>query len=872
MASCSWTPREKAAKFLNQGRVTMSAEQAVGEEAGDAGMSEAQRVVLERCLRALRDAGNDSETLAALLLITRFCPAGRMDRATLRRVFEAVGFSLPNRLLVSAATGGGQCPPGVLLSLGVSLLAGFSADPELAAHPQLINKVSLLLDLLAGRCDWTQASQGSQNQAREGQGAEELRSEGLDPAWQNQGSCESELSSAREPESSAVPGQNLGRPDRDAQQSSEAQAQCGQRHVDQSQQRGENARPAEPAHKSSKRTEPGGDVEETRESQTDPEQALVLDCYEALWGVCGSAGGPAVLLSRGAVPALCQAYVQNQALSRERALPLLGQLLSGPTRTAAWQKHAAQLSDLLARRVQEFCQAPDLHRVELCAGLLQFLPPPGGAPLSDGLKESVTVLWGGLRPLIQARISPAQLGSVLVLSACMLDLCGWAPLGSTQISCLLVNRACVEIRMGLEEPPGTVLAEAQQQTLTACYRILEAALEQACSLGLSQDPAQPQRTDAGLSRQQSRQLFGVLEEAFSAIVYYLQQVTPSCYGDPFIFATVRALCAWLAEETSCLREEVTALLPFLIGYAREQLQGARGDQGQADRPASDSAQGSGWPGEDALRFLLPALCHLTAEDGPRGVLLSLGTPVLLTDFLSRGWKRLQGGRGTRGALGDPGMETACSALLNIVVTEPSAVRTDACFSSLLSLLTDALCALLHKPHLLVLAANFCTLGLLIGRLRPGPAGPDGEPGQQRFFSAALRFLGRALCADPVGLGPAQLSPGFSERWDEVCELWRLGLQALAGCVDVLPWLPGLAREGGWLGDVLALLGSCTALPDPDTQGALQAALTALALRCPLCRGEILAVTRSGTGGVLPSMAELQRALTAGPLGFSKAED
>lgn len=73
------------------------------------------------------------------------------------------------------------------------------------------------------------------------------------------------------------------------------------------------------------------------------------------------------------------------------------------------------------------------------------------------------------------------------------------------------------------------------------------------------------------------------------------------------------------------------------------------------------------------RYLLPALCHLSAEEGPRKVLLTLDTPALLVDFLSRCWTAPKGRSGVASAR-DPSMETACSALLNFTVTEPERVR------------------------------------------------------------------------------------------------------------------------------------------------------------------------------------------------------
>ena len=55
------------------------------------------------------------------------------------------------------------------------------------------------------------------------------------------------------------------------------------------------------------------------------------------------------------------------------------------------------------------------------------------------------------------------------------------------------------------------------------------------------------------------------------------------------------------------------------------------------------------------------------------MLLALDAPALLVAFVSRGWARLKG-RAGGATLRDPGLETACSALLNFTVTEPERVR------------------------------------------------------------------------------------------------------------------------------------------------------------------------------------------------------
>lgn len=160
---------------------------------------------------------------------------------------------------------------------------------------------------------------------------------------------------------------------------------------------------------------------------------------------------------------------------------------------------------------------------------------------------------------------------------------------------------------------------------------MEAALEQACNAEELQGSECSQRSSVTLSKQQTNQVIEVLQEAFSAQIYYLQQVRrkrgrgcvvvfdnlqiltelllllqvdASRYGEPFVFATFRSLCSWLAEETSCLKEEVTRLLPFLVGYARNHMQQGDGPeqtlaQWMAELSLSDEA--GVWSGREALR-------------------------------------------------------------------------------------------------------------------------------------------------------------------------------------------------------------------------------------------------------------------------------
>lgn len=106
----------------------------------------------------------------------------------------------------------------------------------------------------------------------------------------------------------------------------------------------------------------------------------------------------------------------------------------------------------------------------------------------------------------------------------------------------------------------------------------------------------------------------------------------------------------------------------------------------------------------------------------------------------------------------------------------------------------------------------------------------------------------------------KVSHSWEESWDEAAELWRLGLQALGGCVRSQPWVTTLVREEGWLKHILTMLGQCSALPDKHTQEALEEALCAMAEQCPLCKQEIGDMMVRNDKGALNGMRNLKKSV------------
>ncbi|NXX75699.1 NCDN protein, partial [Urocolius indicus] len=672
---------------------------------------------LKRCLGVLRDARNDSEQFAALLLVTKAVRAGEVDAKTRRQIFDAIGFTFPNRLLTSRQLPDG-CPQHTFQALGLTLLACFCTDPELAGHSQILNKIPTFNDILLSPCH---------------------------------------------PDSTS----------------------------------------------------------------------MIDDVYQCLSAVLATSRGPRELVTKGTVSALCQAYM-NGSYGSDRALKLLLGLLA-VAEVKCWQREAPQLLAVLSKLSNDFLKTEDITKFELCELLPHFIPV--SPPLTQDSQgcECLHRLYKGLADILGSKLSQSQRDPALKLAACLVQACGseWIPAGKagSKFLALLVNLACVEVRLSLEEP-DPLEEEGKKEVVTACYVLIEMGIQECLR---EEKPL--------LEEVQKVQLMRIMEEAFGAVIFYLRQVKQEDLQDPFIFASVRILGAWMAEETSCLKQEICELLPFLLHYAKKLFKEGSSAV-SAPQPEPVSSQGSALP-QDALRFLLPGFCHLTAEDRPRAILISEGAPALLCEYFLHQWKVLISKPQSLTLLTSTEMslQTSCGIFLNLAVTAPELIRQDKSFSSLMDTLLKSLPLLLPQKDQLVLAANICTLGLMMARILASSAVLQETHSAKEFFRAAILFLSQAHTAhtEPGSDSPAMaVAPAYSSAWADIRELWFLGMQALAACVPLLPWLPQAVLQAQWLEALSHLLSSVApASVDLELVAAFQGVLVELSRASERCQAVIL---------------------------------
>ncbi|XP_075709477.1 neurochondrin [Rhinoderma darwinii] len=681
-----------------------------------------QNSALEHCLEVLRAAKNDSEQFAALLLVTKCARAQELDDGARHRIFDAVGFSFPNRLLFSKTMPVG-CPDYLFRSLGLTILACFCTDPSLASNPQVINKIPIFNETLNISCQ------------------EDIK----------------DLNS------------------------------------------------------------------------------MVEDAYQCLVGILASPQGAKQLVSGGTVSSLCEAYLK-QNYGWRNALRILTSLLTSlPGK--CWKKNRYELQCLLVKLSEDFVNEGDSHKFHLAEILPVFLPPsPLLIETSWGI-NCLKHLSKGLLQILSSKLSISQRDPAFKLAACLSNIYGssWIVIDSrvekAKFLSLLVNLACVEVRMALEDPTPL---DSRQAAATACYALVEMGIQEC-----TKEDGHPV-----LREEQKLQLLQVMQEACAAVMYYLQQVGWERMEDPFVLASVRLLGVWLAEETSCLRQEVIQLLPFLVHYMRTWYQRGvtyRNQMKEASQMTLLSSNwGAMWPG-DAIRFLLPSLCHLSAEETPRKILLSEGIPALLCEYYQQKWEMFSSEEeltAEQKSEAQLSLQSCCGVFLNLVVTEPTLICQESCFATLLKLLMQSLPVQLTKEGQLILVANISTLGLMMSRLLASSPVLQ-ESFSQDFFLAVIQFLSRChvVSSEPDEEKPhIALCDGYAEAWADISELWYLGVQAFSACLPLLPWLSSLVLTSGWLQDLLCLLEKVSPESvDLELVTVLQALLTQLAQISVPCR-------------------------------------
>ncbi|XP_037087273.1 neurochondrin homolog [Pollicipes pollicipes] len=506
-----------------------------------------------------------------------------------------------------------------------------------------------------------------------------------------------------------------------------------------------------------------------------------------------------------AVPLVCEAI--RQASDDEEQLRLVSdgyQCLEAAAgaRSDVWAGQPELFHRLLASLTMDLqLEEEPEPRNALCRDLrVALLSAPQPLPESepDQWRRPLTETLAGV---LTSRLSAQQRGPALLLAAAMVEALGvrhqaLEPDKQRQLVMVYTNLFCIEIRMGLEDRSLAQAVKASE-LLTASFFVLERMFEMLIS-----------DTPLEFDAKQRQQVIVAMRGACGAVIGFLTRVMKEDAAEltrhqtMFVYSCIRIVLAWLAEETS-YPDEVVQLVPFLLRMCGQTFEMRR--QQAAAAAAADVP--------DLLRLFLPALCHLTSDDRARYVLLMLDADETLVQYFHYRWDlaapllsqpRPPGQQDEAAEEPVQAVITVCSCLMNIVVMEAERVSQSSLFLGLQRFVVQQL-ASVDASHL-VLRSNLTVLGLLLLH-RHASAARAHQSELVRFAQAAVRFLWDAHnVEDSMDQQAVVVSTRYRGAWDDLKELWFLGLQVLSQLAGEVDWLVEFVLDSGWVTEILTMFG------------------------------------------------------------------
>ncbi|KAL1461190.1 hypothetical protein WDU94_013111 [Cyamophila willieti] len=450
--------------------------------------------------------------------------------------------------------------------------------------------------------------------------------------------------------------------------------------------------------------------------------------------------------------------------------------------------------------------------------------------MNPGLKYSQS-----LNDILKSKIGKKQRDPALKLASVIVEVLSieWTLLDEekpNQFFLLIIQLCTVEVRMQLEDRSFKEIM-SNADLVIACFVFLEIAITYLATDSLD------------LEQKEKQQLYTALKGAFAAVINLLTKLSKdmeiikngSTQEKIFICAMVRVLAAWLAQETSAMRSAVYGVLPFVLQLCNETFYAYRShyvqervklESGKSDAPGTLELDITDPLSKiDLLRFLLPALCHLTVEDQGRKIMLDVKEEEVLHEALAFHWsivhyKRPPVPKAER-LLKKPEPElpvklvedmkdsktaiiSMCNIFMNITVLESKLVEESPLFASLMKFIFNNLPELKNVPENLVLHGHLAVLGLLLLKQQSKRVKKN-DFSICRYIQVTIRFLWEAYTVDESSSDALVVNLNYKMHWREVEELWFLGMQTMSAILALEPWISEFAIESGWAQGTVEML-------------------------------------------------------------------
>lgn len=576
-------------------------------------------------------------------------------------------------------------------------------------------------------------------------------------------------------------------------------------------------------------------VQQADDDDLDDNLMVVNEAYACLQHIAANEPGQKALLDAGAISKMSEIYSQ-QSFQTDEALSILVTLVScfGPS---AWDNNPKPFHAIVSKIALDFETDHSERKFELCGVLQALLANCRKEIIAETASEEIWpgTIQKGLTDILSSKIGKAQRDPALKLASVMVEILGveWTLTDEEkprQFFMLLVQLCSIEVRMQLEDQKFQAIM-SNADLVTACFTVLELSISFVASDTLD------------LEQKEKQQLYTALKGAFAAVMNVLLQVskdfpknkdTLDIKAKLFICAMVRVLSAWLAQETSAMRNAVYTLLPFMLTIGNETFYAYRSryltEKAQASQlGTTDLAAVKNDPISQAnvLRFMLPALCHLAVEEKARKILLDVKEDEVLYESFAFHWsivhyKKPPVPKSERGKVKGPepeldpktleemkdsraAMISICNIFMNITVLEPKIVEESTLFATLLKFIFNNLPELKNIPENLVLHGNMAVLGLLLLKQQAKKVKKN-DFTICRYIQATIRFLWDAFNVDESNDATSLVvTMAYKKYWMELMELWFLGMQTMSAVLALVPWISEFAIESGWAQGIIDTL-------------------------------------------------------------------
>ncbi|XP_065838775.1 neurochondrin-like isoform X4 [Oscarella lobularis] len=456
--------------------------------------------------------------------------------------------------------------------------------------------------------------------------------------------------------------------------------------------------------------------------------SMAGDCLECLVAMSLETKTRMELIQRGAVPCL----VKRACNGCDVSLGILIRLASSEEEEASrlYSNHSSVILELINHLAVKFKEDQTVAKFDLCDHLTILLQQQLilSLPITDPWPSNIK---HALDSIFRSKIAGVYCRRALALASSVTNCLGldWTitrrEKTDDEFFKLLFYRTSVETRMILD---GKCVEELLERDKEAS--ILYSLLEHYVTFLVTME-------NALIGAETIGQIHTGLRDCLADVVAFLADVDSSDSRDammesPLVSMSVRLLGSWIAEETVALQESVIALIPFLVELGKKSL--------------------------IDTRFLLPGLCHLSADDKARKRLVETDCLDMLVTYFYHASDSLEKSNETEASL-----VTCCGVLLNFCVLEAALVADGDQFARLLERIQHLL-PMLNNEHP-VLRANCVTLSTMILRHRH-----HYREEKRLLFDLIVEFIGSACEFDAE---KCALSARVASFWSDIEELWFL---------------------------------------------------------------------------------------------------